>query len=445
MQKEGVFNIGNPYNPLAIEYHGAVTQEKKRWNQSGVSMFSSRTKGYQALQDYMTGYGTGAWPILVALTHRSTPQQLFQALVQASWPGQGPAAALSYAQSVWSDIPGDKTYMNVDQSGNFIGSGPTGPTSSSTAPKHNTAVYIDQYGNRALRAPTNAEVYSAYERVKNTLRAWDLGDPALVNMVYARAVAGEDYNQIIADIRKTPQYDAAFPGMNERTKLGLPLMTETQYVSVEHAMMSLATKYALPRGFISKHEIGQLVAHDVSPVEFNQRLRDLSVVAQQADPLVKREFEKYYGVKNSLGALTAYFANPNRATVILNQQLQSAEFGAQTVTSGLGPISKGQAMQLAHYEYQHTPGSVASAINDAANLGYLRAGAPGSVAPKVSTTQLLGAEVAGYGGTSLARAREAVRTAESARESFLSAGGGYEATAKGVRGAGSASTEGVGQ
>jgi len=313
-----------------------------------------------------------------------------------------------------------------------------------TAPKHNTAVYVDRFGNRALRNPTNAEVYSAYERVQATMRQWHLRDPATVKCIYQPAAAGEDYNQINADIRKTPQYDAAFPGMKDRAKLGLPLMSETQYITYEHAMMGLATKYALPHGFISKREIGELVAHDVSPIEFNARLKDLNTVAMQADPLVKRQFEHYFGVKNSLGALTAYFANPNRATMILGEQLQAAEFGAQTRTSGLGPISKAQAMELAHFEFLHTPGAGATAIDAAANLGYLRATAPGAVAPHVTTRELLGAMVPGYEGTTQALAREQVRTAESAREAFLSAGGGFEATAKGVRGAGSASTEGQG-
>ena len=451
-QKGGFLRDNNPVNlntstsqhAAITDYGGTIGPEFGIWVQKWPNMEA----GLKAMAKMLlSGIGpagdhfTSQPSVVSALRQDVGPSAFGTALSHSAWASGGYASA----QGILGYAPVNETATGAVISGG--GGGPFGGSPAVT-PSGTTAVhhkiYTDIYGNPAITNPTASEVNSAYGRIHLALENWGLADPTLTKMAFERAVAGEDYAQILIDIRKTPQYNAAFPGLSERAKNNLPPMTETQYLSYERAMETLATKYALPRGFISKREIGKLVAMSVSPAEFNQRLRDLSAVAYQADPLVKRQFEHYFGVKNALGALTAYFANPHRATSILNEQLQAAEFGAQSATSGLGNLSKHDAMSLAHYEYLHTPGSVATAIDNAANMGYLRAGAPGSVAPRVSTNQLLGSEVAGYGHTSLAGAREAVRGAEAARESFLNAGGGFEATAKGVRGAGSASTEGVG-
>lgn len=443
MQKEGIFTIGNPYNPLAIEYSGAVTQEKKRWNPQGVSMFSSRTKGYEALQDFINGYGKGPFAIYTALKQGNINLKGLQsALAATDWPGGGAAAGAAYAASVMSDLPGDAQYQAQQESGNFIGSGNIGPTSSTALPKHNTSVYTDKYGNEAIKSPSPSSVLTAYERVQNALHMWGLDDKQLVQMAYQRAVAGEDYNQIIADIRKTPQYAAQFPGMAFRQKAGLPLISESQYISYERSMMGLASKYALPKGFISKHEVGELIAHNVSPVEFGQRLQGLSTLVTQANPLVKREFEKYFGVRGANGALAAYWANPNKATMILNEQLHAAEFGAQTRESGLGALNKGQAMELAHFEYLHTPGTVANEIDKASEFANLRGSAPGSNIHPLSGETILASAIPGL-GQPLAEAQATVRRNAMARAGAVQKGGGLAANPKGLS-AGGATTEGVG-
>lgn len=312
------------------------------------------------------------------------------------------------------------------------------------SPKHNTGVYIDRYGDRAIRSPTPSEVLSAYERVQNALRMWGLDDKQLVQMAYSRAVAGEDYYQIINDIRKTPQYARQFPGMSFREKEGLPLISETQYISYERAMMGLVSKYALPHGFIDKHEVGELIAHNVSPSEFNDRLKGLSILVTQANPLVKKEFEHYFGVKGGNGALAAYWANPEKATMVLNQQLQAAEYGAQVKETGLGALNRGQAISLSHFEYLHTPGTVANAIADVAHYRNLEGAAPGSTGSSVGVQQLLGSRLVGYDGSNAKNAAR-VRNAEAAKEGQLIQGGGYTANPTGVTGAGSASTEGIGR
>ena len=438
---EGIY-VNNPYNPLAMEI-GSVKQYDPNAKMGSyryapaVATFGSKDEGFQATALFMQGAAPLMWQGM--MSSAVTDIELTNRLAATGWNnGQGGSAgSISYASRIGGAVGANYTGDIFGTNYNKNTVGPAG----SLAVKHNE--YTDRYGNPAITNVTGVEVRSAYDRIHLALDNWGLGDKALVDMAYSRAMAGESYDQILLDIRKTPQYNAAFPGMAERQKAGLPPMTEAEYLSTERQFQTLATKYNLPKGFISKQEIGKLVGFSVSPLEFNQRLKDLNVVAQQADPLVKREFEKYTGTKNALGALTAYFADPHRATSLLTEQLNAAEFGAQSITSGLGQLNKGQAMELAHYEYLHTPGSGATAIDNASNLGYLRASAPGATTKGVTTEQLIGAQVPGFGGHSLAADRGAVRAAESARESYLSSGGGFEATSKGVRGAGSATTEGV--
>ena len=434
MQTEAIYNAGNPWNPLAIEYHGTDTQAKKRWNSRGVSVFNTRNEGYKALADYFQMQGMTGF-LDQFKSKDQTLNTLYSTLNQVHWSGPG------YAGNVLSNAQGG-AWMGTGASGVYGASGSV--VSGSTSPPQ--TVIVNQYGNTSVANTKAASQYSAYEQTANALSAWGLDDPALIKMAHQRAQAGEDYHQIIADIRKTPQYEAAFPGMADRAKLGLPPLSESQYLTYQNYMMGLANKYALPHGFVTKAEVGKLVAHNVSPSEFQSRLDALSGVATKADPLVRQEFQKFYGVRGALGAMTAYFADPKRATDLLTQQATAAQLAAQAGESGLGALDKAHATHLAQLEYtQHlAPGTARQAIDTASNFGYLQAGAPGSVAPRVNESQLIGSQVAGYTHEGLAADRGAVKAAESARESFLQSGGGYAATPKGVTGVGAASSEGRG-
>lgn len=444
MQTEATWGKGNSWNPLSIEYHGTDTQSKKRWNSWGVSVFNTRSEGYKALADYLN-VGKKGQEFAIATAFQNAGESiasLQQALTETDWPGN-PAAAAGYAASVAGNVGNDQTYQSYTAGGLY---GAAGPTLSTTGKPPAQVIQINQtYGPNAaaLANASQTKDYSAYETVQQELDRWGLAE--LAPFAYKAAMGGQNAEQIAADIRRSPQYNAAFPGMAERVKEGLPPLSEDAYITYEDSMLGIANKYSLPRGFITKTEIGKLVAQNVSPVEFSQRMDALSGVAIRADPLVRSEFNKFFGVKNGLGALTAYFADPNRATDLLTQQASAAQLAAQSGESGLGALDKTHAMRLTQLEYtEHlAPGTVRAAIDTASNWNYLRAGAPGSVAPKVSTGELIGAEVPGYNG-SVAANRSAVKAGEGARESFLESGGGYEATPRGAVGVGGASTEGRG-
>jgi len=56
----------------------------------------------------------------------------------------------------------------------------------------------------------------------------------------------------------------------------------------------------------------------------------------------------------------------------------------------------------------------------------------------VDTTKLIGSQIAGFGGTTQTEAQQAVTQAVQGQAGAFQKGGGYEATAKGVTGLGSA-------
>ena len=447
---EGIFapnsannGLTDPYNPLAILITSAQAAgyKGKMGHYAGapaVATVATKDEGYTLTALFMENIATGMWHAF-----RDTNASLAvleSALAATGWNnGQGNSpGSIAYAQRIGAAAGSTANLLGGVQA-------PGSSGGSSKAPPQ--AIVINQYGNTAVSNTKAATQYSAYEQTANALSEWGIDDPALIKMAHERAQAGEDFRQIIADIRETPQYAAAFPGMQERIKAGLPPLSEAQYISYQNAMMGLANKYSFPHGFITKTEVGKLVAQNVSPSEFQQRLDALSGVAIKADPQVRANFDRFFGVKAGLGALTAYFADPGRATDLLTQQANAAQLSAQAGESGLGALDKAHALHLAQLEYtQHlAPGTMRGAIDTASNWGYLRAGAPGSVAPRANENQLIGSQIAGYTPEGLAADRSAVKSAESARESFLQSGGGYQANPTGVAGVGSASTEGRGR
>jgi hypothetical protein len=453
MQKEGIFTTGNPYNPLAIEYHGSTTQEKKRWNPNGVSRFSSRATGYAALQDYINGYGKGPFAILSALQQTNVNLAGLQsALTATDWPGGGGAAAADYAASVMSDLSGDAQYQARQESGNFAGSGPVGSTSSTAAPKAPPKV-LENLGNGqyGIRNQTVASKYSAFETLQNYLSIYftNLSRPemhALTDWAYQKTVTnGEDYDQTLVALRQTPWYAKVFPGNVDRMKQGQPLLTEAEYRSLEDNLRGQAANAGLPSGFIEKW-IPKFIASNVSPTVVSQRLASALQLAGTTDVKVRQEFQRMFGVKGGIGAIAAYFIDPKHASGLIAQQANAAEYGALSAQSGLGELSRAQAMNLSasRVEKVYGTGAIRSAIQDSAFYKNLTGAAPGSNESTVTAGQLLGSRLTGFDANQ-AKDAAAVRNAESARESQTQAGGGFAPNATGLTGVGHASDEGVGR
>lgn len=299
---------------------------------------------------------------------------------------------------------------------------------------------------------TAANEISAFTTLRDTyLEPWGLG--GLANQAWTMISNPGNHagiGDLLAWVRGTNEYKARFPGLVERTALGYPPISESQYLNEQNVISGALRYYGIPTSFATTQEIGNLIAHNVSSSEVTDRLKNGYELAMKAPPEVRRLLHDYYGVNT--GQLAAYYLNPAHTVEQLSRQTQGALIGNESMASGFGRIDKGTATQLAAQEMT-SPTSM--------DLNYFRQGFA-KLAPlkpletamvgqrgqaTASQKAILGEQFAGLNqsqGTTAAGDKGAVQLAEQARVAGLAGGGGFVQGAKGAIGVGAATTEGQG-
>jgi len=253
-----------------------------------------------------------------------------------------------------------------------------------------------------------------------------------------------------------PVYDVVFDGLKEARAKGYK-MDESQYLDYKTKAMEMASAAGIStgdKGFMSSKEFGELVRQGVALPELTERINNAYGAMKNADPRVKQTLQQYYGI--SEGQLLQYYLHPDKGTKhmtsmdTIEKQVASAQIGGFAKNVGLQGLSQGTAEQMAGMlKGQHlgtnntgpyTMAQVNAAELTAARQGALTQRGNGLQAPgtRVNTDQLLAAQIGGAGGISQVQAQQAVQTAEQAKMSPFQKGGGYEESAQGVSGAGSA-------
>ena len=302
---------------------------------------------------------------------------------------------------------------------------------------------------------TANRIGTAYDTIQNDFDQWGLSNlvPWAQDQIFNHGATAQT---ILNELRygKGPQhqeYENAFPGLAEHNNtagVGSEHLAESQYQSIVQSYQGVGNQYGLPQGFLDKQEIANLIKGNVSPTEFQQRLTDGYVAAQNATPEAKALLQKYYGVGPA--QLTAYWLNPQKALPLLQRQIAAADIGGYAQQVGLNGMTQQQAEQLAS---QARLGATAgnqglaasttqienSLLAASKNAELQGSGAPGSNLPGVNLQNLIGSQIAGFGGTSQLQAQESVDRAASARAGVDNKGGGYDETQKGVTGVGGAS------
>ena len=297
-----------------------------------------------------------------------------------------------------------------------------------------------------------ANEISAFTTLRDTyLEPWGLG--GLANQAWTMISDPGNHagiGDLLAWVRGTDEYKARFPGLAERTALGYPPISESQYLNEQNVISGALRYYGIPTSFATTQEIGNLIAHNVSSSEVTDRLKNGYELAMKAPPEVRQLLHDYYGVNT--GQLAAYYLNPAHTVEQLSRQTQGALIGNESMASGFGRIDKGTATQLAEQEMT-SPTSM--------DLNYFRQGFA-KLAPlkpletamvgqrgqaTASQKAILGEQFAGLNqsqGTTAAGNKAAVQLAEQARVAGLAGGGGFVQGAKGAIGVGAATTEGQG-
>lgn len=322
--------------------------------------------------------------------------------------------------------------------------------------KQLTSLYLNNRANETFAAVEGASVsseYTAEEDADNYLTQWGIDTPEMTSLVQRLATgSGADItnvDELMNIIRETPTYKTAFEGLAEYNAVpGHVHMTESEYRTYSSSVQGAAQQYGVPNDFISQKEIGTLLKGDVSAPEFQQRVEDVYSASKNADPGTKALLQQYYGIGPK--QLLTYWANPKVALPTMQRDIAAAEIADDAQRVGLQGLGKTGATQLADMaKLSATQGnnqlgtgvaSIESSLLTASKDTALLKSAPGADQPSINTKQLIGSQIAGFGGTNQESAQIAVGRAEGARAAPFDRGGGYAETSKGVTGVGSAAT-----
>jgi hypothetical protein len=280
-----------------------------------------------------------------------------------------------------------------------------------------------------VNAGLTTEQTNAFELVKGQLAQYGLD--SLSTFVYNEIVAGRSSDEVVRDLRGTPEFQKRFPAIGEREKKGLPAISPGEYVSYEKQATQLMRAAGLPAGFYdSPDDFHALLAADVSPSELNSRI-DLARQASYNIPAdVSNRLYSQFGISPGSGSLTAFFLDPDRAAPLLQRNYDAAKIGAAADRAGYG-LSDPQAAQLALQGV--TDAQAAQGFTALQHDQSLFQGLPGQGERTISQTEQLGAL---FGGDDAAQDQIDQRRRQ--RQAQFQDGGGYAATQKGVAGLGRA-------
>lgn len=304
-------------------------------------------------------------------------------------------------------------------------------------------------GNEAaLIGASQSARYSAEANADSDLTNWGLDTPELDSLVHRMVANGvTNTNEILQNVRETATYKAAFPGLAEyNSKPGQIHMTESEYRTYSQAIQNSAQQYGGVR--LNQAQVSKLLNGNVSASEFQQRTQDIGVAVANADQTTKNLLKEQYGINQN--HLFAYYANPKEALPDMQRAVASGEiqdYAARVGLGGLTPVGARQLGDMAKLSatqgnnplgagVSQIEGSLLTASKDSALLKTN----PGQGAPTVSTADLIGSQLAGFGGTNQAAAQIEVGRAEGARTAGFEKGGGFAEDGKGVYGLGSTPT-----
>src|SRR5439155_190652 len=169
---------------------------------------------------------------------------------------------------------------------------------------------------------------SAKAAIQSALDAYGLG--SLATFAWNEYLAGKPVEQIMLDIRATPDYQARFPAMATLAKQGRAI-TESQYVDYERNAYSLAQAVGEANltgyGALNRSQAETLAAQGLTAGQLGAGFAKLGTEAQVFNPLPGNTGERTITVDQQLAA---QFENNVAAQQAITTQEQErlAEFKA---------------------------------------------------------------------------------------------------------------------
>lgn len=167
----------------------------------------------------------------------------------------------------------------------------------------------------------------------------------LLGFIQSALSEGKSYQQIIAELRETAEYKAAYPENEVRKKKGFSWMPEAQIRQYRNDARRIA-KMSLGID-VSNREIAGLISGDVSLSEWEQRLTVWKKF-EQFGPTVRAVLEAELGTSISDDRVFA-FLNNEIPTPELDQAYENALYRGRPAILGLGVRPEDEANILRRY------------------------------------------------------------------------------------------------
>lgn len=271
---------------------------------------------------------------------------------------------------------------------------------------------------------------SAKAIITGFLTEYGLG--ALADQAWQMYLDGQPIEQLMLNLRKTDEYKARFPGMEELSKKGRAY-SEAEYIAVERGYVQLFREFGIPEGFYdSPEELGRMIGAERSVNEQRALLEDYRVFLYQTSPTARAEAFRLWGL--SEGELLANIIDAKIASPLIHARILGARAAGSAVASGWGALTRNEAEQLGMLDMSGERLEQGfDFLGEAKELFNPIIGEQNS--ETISREDQLGAV---FQGNTAARRRIEKRARE--RVANFQGGGGFATTQQGVTGLGSAAT-----
>lgn len=171
-----------------------------------------------------------------------------------------------------------------------------------------------------ISATPGADAY-----LRNLLREYGL--ESLTEWALSALRRGLSAEQIVQEMRNTPEFKDRFPAIEARKAAGLPPISPGEYVQYEREARQTMMEFGLPADFYnSTDDFTRLLVADVSPNELRSRVESGYNRMMMAPPEVRDVFNDWFGV-NGNSALAAFFLDPDRAKPVIMKMAEQAFVG----------------------------------------------------------------------------------------------------------------------
>jgi hypothetical protein len=225
--------------------------------------------------------------------------------------------------------------------------------------------------------------------IAQMLQTYGLGE--LADYTYREIIAQDVTNPdvIMFRLREQPAYQRRFSANATRARKGLPELDPASYIGLENQYREILRSSLGPdmaEMYDAPSDFKTLLEGDVSPAELNTRIQDGYRAVADADPEVKRQMQRLYGVTDQ--QLAAYFIDPEKAATVLTRQARAAQIAARGAEQGGIQLTGALAEDLARRGI--TEAEAQRGFAEIGALGELRQTFAGETA--LSTEQLVGSQ-----------------------------------------------------